>query len=789
MRRRILSLGSLGMAAVLVAGIAGTLPATAGPAAVPASVPEVAPVAGPDAAEPAAPQAFTPAAPNPAIPAGYDQVAETPNLRLYINAENSKLIVEDKRSGKLWTSNPLQPLSDQKSLLDDAVFTINYTNARRQMTNLGSSASEQPQISVQRISNGARVVYNLQKLKIEITIDYTINEEPSASEPGKVRPYLQATIPEGGIKEGGDCSVATSTTCAMVVTLEMLPLFGATPVGDQGYLMVPDGAGAIVSFKPEYPQYRQRYSAQIYGPDAAAQAFQGFTGGRGGGMQVTRPYMPIWGLKDGDSAYAGIVTEGQYQANINGYLAGYITNANRASVEFIYRRQASIPRRRTLFVNRIEDNQIPGERQVRYVLLTGEDANYAGMAKAYRDYLLTHRGVQRLPKETPRPLLDLFMGITRRTAFKDTFVPMTTFDQGITILKAFLDKGLKNFDVHLIGWEDAGYRGNWPRRYPADSALGGNAGLKRLINFAHENGIRVYLEDDYIFGYTMSSGGIIGQIPYVRNIWPNWSYGFNTRFDTMRGVNKLPVFGGTSGIDVYLLNPVIARTRYAERDLPKHKEMGADGVIIRSMGSLLASDTNDRYPLSRDQVAAEWMKIVDMEAKALGHAAVQGPNDYVIGHTDRVYDAPVNSLDAFGDTPVPVYHIATQGLVTRLTIMDNLRNDPKTEFLRQIEWGMQPDYQLTYAPSSDLIRTNYNRLYSSQYQDWVEPAVKEYKQMADEFGYLNSLFITNHEILANRVYRVTYEDGSQLLVNYNPTDYDGPEGHVPAYGYVLRKGH
>lgn len=726
-------------------------------------------------------------APNPQVPGEYEPVAETPSLRMYVNRADSKLIVEDRRNGKLWSSNPLRPLSDQKTILDDAVFQLNYTNARRQMTNLASSASERPELSFQNIQSGVRVIYDIQKLKLKITADYSLKEEPRADGQGTVG-YLEVTIPEGGVQEGGDCSSPTSTSCFMVVTLELLPLFGAAPIGSEGYLMVPDESGAIVTFKPEYPQYRQRYSAAIYGADAAAQAFQS---GSGSTFRNDRPRMPIWGLKEGDAAYAGIVTKGQYQANINGYLAGYITNANRASTEFIFRRQASIPRRRTLFVNRIEDNLIPGDRQVRYVLLNGEDANYAGMAKAYRDYLMKSRGMKKLPDQPARPLIDLYMGALRRSSFRDDFLPMTTFDQGIAIMQSFLDRGVKDFDVQLIGWNDGGERGYWPRRYPAEEELGGNAGLRRLTDFAHKNGLRVYLQDNYLYGYTISSGGIFGQIPIVRNIWPNWSYGFNTRFDTMRGVNKLPVFSGTGtsrGIGFYLINPVVSRQSYVERDYPKHKSLGADGVSLLLMGTIIASDTNERYPLSREGVAEEWMKMADRSRELLGGAIVTGSNDYVLGRTDRVYDAPVDSTDAFGDVPVPVYHIATQGLVVRNTFAVNLRNDPKTEILRQIEWGMQPAYMLTSQPTADLIRTGFNRLYSGQASEWLEPAANEYKQMRDEFGYLSGKFITNHEILASRVNRVTYEDGSQVTVNYNPAPYEGPGGRVDAFGYTLRKG-
>jgi hypothetical protein len=723
--------------------------------------------------------AASPAAP---MPSDFVWIAETPTLRLHVNTTDSRFIVEDRRSGKQWSSNPLEPLGPQRASQEDALFLLSVTNAKRQMTNLLTWSSERPQVVVSPVTDGFRAMYDVGKFKMKITLDYVLKEERGSD--GHVVPFLEVTIPDAGIEEYGDCKLITSVTCFRIVTLEVLPLFGAARVGQRGYIMVPDGAGAIVDFKSEYPQYRQRYSAQIYGPDAASNLLT-FGGGRRSASAVTRPTMPLWGVKHEDGAYAGIVTKGEFQANINAYLAGYIMNANRGSAEFIYRRQASIPRRRSVFVNKIEELRLPGDRQVRYVLLSGDDATYAGMARAYRDFLIMVKGVQPITQPV-RPLLDLFMGITRLTSFREDFVPTTTFDQALTIIRQFIDKGVKDFDVHLIGWGDDGYRGRWPRRYPAESELGGNDGLKKLIEASKKLGVNIILEDDYMFGYTFSSGGIIGQIPGLRNIWPNWSYGFNSRWDTVRGVNKLPVFEGSGGI--YLLNPIIARNNYLERDLPTHKSMGASGVNLRQMGAMVMSDTNDRYPLSRAEVAETWMKMADREREVLGGAIVSGPNAYVIGRTDRVYDAPVLSLDAFGDETVPVYHIATQGLVVRHTIRANLRNDPKTELLLQYEWGLQPVYQLTWAPSSDLIRTTYNILYSSQVDDWIEPATQEYKFMRETFGFLENQMISNHEILSRNFNRVTYADGTRLYVNYNPEPRRTPEGaEVRGYGYALER--
>ncbi|NCV21341.1 MAG: hypothetical protein EBV45_05250, partial [Chloroflexi bacterium] len=288
------------------------------------------------------------------LPDGFAMVAETSTLRLHANFTDSRLVVEDRRSGKMWASNPFEQLGPQKASQEDALFLLSATNAKRQMTNLLTWNTEKPIISAVNIPGGFRATYDIDKFKMRFAIEYVIREEKASD--GRAVPFLEVTVPDKGIEEYGNCKLVTSPTCFKMVTLEILPLFGAARAGQKGYVMVPDGAGAIVEFKPEYPQYRQRYSAQIFGPDAAANLFTvGGSGGRGGNS-VTRPTMPIWGLKQEDGAYAGIVTQGEFQANVNAYLAGYIMNANRGSAEFIFRRQASIPRRRSVFVNKIEED-------------------------------------------------------------------------------------------------------------------------------------------------------------------------------------------------------------------------------------------------------------------------------------------------------------------------------------------------------------------------------------------------------------------------------------------------
>lgn len=734
----------------------------------------VLPVALP--ALPVAADTAGPAAPAAVLPPEYELVATTPLLKLHIERTSSKIIVEDTRNGKLWTSNPLEPpQGDQKSLLDDAVFLLNYTNARRQMTNLASSASEKPDLRYEPIPNGVRTTFDISGRKITLALEFTIKDN-----------YLEVKIPDAPIKEEGEFKI---------VTVEVLPLFGAAATEADGYLVIPDGSGGIVRYRHEHPQYRQRYSATVFGGDLASASFtQTATGSSARWTSwVERPYMPIWGLVDGQTGYLGIITQGEYEANINGYMSGYITNYSRASAEFQFRRQAAIPRRRTLMVNRIEEDRLTGDRSVRYTLLTGNEASYVGIANNYRKYLVQEKQVARI-KQEPRAYLQLFMAITRKTGFREDRIPMTTYAQAREIVQGFLDRGVKNLDVALIGWTDEGLRGTWPRRYPSDWSIGGNDGLRDFVNFAHKNGVRVILEDDYLLAYTASTGQLIGQVPFLRNLWPAWSYGFTAQVDTMRAVNRLPLGdragsrGGGSRFGLYLLNARVMYDRYVQRDVPIHKSFGIDGVQLRYYARFLPSDTNPRYPMRRHETAQQYRTSIDYIRKTLGTIAVDGANHYALGHADRTMEVPLGATDAFVDDDVPLYHMVSHGLTTGTVPGGNHRNDPQLEFLRHVEWGIQPSFFLSYQSSAQLIRTSANRFFSTQWTTWIDRAAQEFLVMERDLGHTWSQFMVDHQPLAQDVFQTTYEDGTRVFVNYGAQAFTTDRGvTVGALDYKVIK--
>jgi len=123
------------------------------------------------------------------------------------------------------------------------------------------------------------------------------------------------------------------------------------------------------------------------------------------------------------------------------------------------------------------------------------------------------------------------------------------------------------------------------------------------------------------------------------------------------------------------------------------------------------------------------------------------------------------------------------------TYPGNLRNDPRRDFLKMIEYGAIPTFELTYQDSSLLKETRYSTLYTSEYRMWLPFVVEEYQIANVEMGYLKTQAIVDHRQLAENVFMTGYEDGSRVYVNYRDEPYVTDDGiEIGPLDFVLVRG-
>jgi hypothetical protein len=682
---------------------------------------------------------------HPDVPGEYDLVAESEHLRLYLNKATSALIVEDRRNGRLWRSSPVD-LQDFPRVSQSwrkriaSPVLISYTDADR-----GQAIVLDPEdleIDVAPVEGGVRATYRFPAGGLELDVIYVVRDD-----------FLKVTVPADSIVESGENTL---------VGLDVLTFLGATHDGQAGYIAFPDGSGALMGYTSPHPEEVQEISLPLYGQEQLNTPL---------GDYQQPAAMPFFGLVSADesggkAAFAAIITQGDFDAALSVARSGSTVPYNHVGVSFVFRRQGRFSLMGGQPTRLYESNLEGGDRQVRYCFLTEENAHYVGIATRYRDFLIEQHGAQRGGGDTPLMILDFFMGIERRNWFLRELIRMTSFADVQEIMADLDAAGVSRVDVTLNGWNQGGAQSRYPQRLPVEERLGGADGLRALADSLHARGQRLFLTDDYLIALP----GGHGVFPYS---------------DAIRGVDGLPVGGGGG---VYFINAQVALRKFAVRDIPRMVELNVDGLRLNYFAGLAVPDTNDRYPLSREEFAASWMQIADLAREQFGTVAMSGGNTYAILHTDRLDWVPSDSThyDLF-DEAIPLYQIAVHGLVVYDGQPYNLLNDGQRTFLRQVEYGAIPHFILTHEDSALLYRTPANDLYSTQYDFWRDEIVRQYRAMEPLIP-LASQFIVGHTRLADGVYQTTYESGVRVVVNYNAQPYASGSLSVPAENFVVLQG-
>lgn len=710
------------------------------PLAVPKdSSPSINPVIG-NAPSPA--DGWLPFTQTDSVPDGFKLTAEQNGIRLYISVETGSIIVVE-RSGAVWGSAPVgveenPDLASVWKKRSQIPLLVEYTGEDRSSVKV--TRPENAKVTISPVQNGARLDYAFEQDGIALTAYITL--QGSA---------LQVTVPADGIKETGTNGI---------VSIQVLPFLGAQLDDAPGYIVYPDGSGMLMNFTSPHRKEVQETSRPIYGEDTLTpptNAMQPFT---------RQPVvMPVFGLTTGTNAFLGVVAQGDFDSTISMARSGDGMPYNRVWGEFVFRRQGMFSLGGEQPVALYEPNRVTSDHQIRYYFLDGDQANYVGMATCYRDFLIAERGAKRISSSAPLMDLHFFMGIEQRNLFLSDFITMTTFDNVHSILNDLSAAGVTNLDVTLEGWNQGGVDAHYPQRLPVDSHLGGESGLIALSKSVHENNQHLFLVDNYL------------------DILPN-SKGAFPITDAVRGVDGLPVGDNTSG---YYLNPQIALRQFAVNDLPKIKTFGVDGLYLQDFATLTAPDANMRYPLGRENFAATWMQISDLSRSEFGSTTMDGANIYALPYADRLENFPLESTGYdLSDGTIPFYQIAVHGLVQYSGTPINLASDSRYQFLRSVEYGAIPTFTLTQNDTALLYRTSANYLWSAQFSQWRAEVLKDYQSM-QLLAELQSQFMVGHQQLVNDVYKVTYENGAKVIVNYSSQVYSANGATVPAEDFVVVK--
>jgi hypothetical protein len=684
--------------------------------------------------------------PEAAGPDGFAEVASNGAFTLYLDPATSRIAVRNERSGFLWRSNPAPERVAQETVRGTVLnnlqspYILEYVTGTQIRRSQGNALDGDVAITYVRLPDGVQVTYTYPEKGLSFVLQYVLTDYG-----------FEVRIPEAGIREDGD---------QRFYALYLLPYFGAVSgTEEDGYLFVPDGPGGLIHYDYERPPNVRGYEFAIYGDDPAYQKERMFAPKR------EAIAYPVFGLVRGTEAYAAIVKEGKEAVTVKALPSGLASSYHALGANFLFRQEYG--RRVSGLSNEtsrtVEEGRVRSDRRIEYVLLAGDDADYVGMAHAYRRYLI-EEGLM------PDPLapvdqvplhLAVIGGGEKRKFGRMSYETATTFAEAQAMVDGLREQGIGNIRVIVEGWQGGG-RKNSDERFPIAAGMGGADGAAAFVAAMNERGIPV-LFTDYIG-------------------WKDPDYtSFSMKRDGIRGIDTTVLQGRFRYDDSFRILPgrlgsFIVRPdeeiRHYKEVLDTLQEIGVNGVYyVEGPGDLLFSDYNRSQPLSRSDTRHYYEALLDYTREALGMAVVRRGNDYSLRASDWVLELPLeSSYDLVVDTTVPFYPIALHGYVAYTGRPGNLRYEYEADFLKAIEYGALPYFVVTHEPSRVLKGTDYEDVYSSEFAVWKERIVAE----TEKFNLLASVYhqpIADHEQTAPGVYRTTYADGTKVTVDYNAMDF------------------
>ncbi|MBI5669460.1 MAG: hypothetical protein HZC41_15760 [Chloroflexi bacterium] len=687
--------------------------------------------------------------PPPAVPASYQPVAENDRFQLYVDSATLAFKLLDKGSNYLWHSGIDELMEGDRLNQSWQAFaksgvSIEYLDEKA-INKRVSIANTNHALKVTPVEQGvsAQITFS----DYGITVGLVLQLEADG---------VRVEVPFQSIREG-DAKFRLGR-------VYVYPFLGATRGGSvPGYMLLPDGTGSLIRFA-DSTKAKNMFYGRYYGADLGMIGIMPFN------SRVVPPLpisFPVFGMVhgEGQNAFLSVVEKGSAYGEVQVHPAGILTNFNFLHHAFIYNEayfQAT--NRSGAGVTTVQKQTNAFDVVIHYRFLTGDAANYVGLARSYQRYLLEKGLLHRSDTSNPNIgiRLEFLGGDKEKVLFWYRFVPMTTLSQMHEILEGLQ---LPNPEVIYYGWQPLGASNMPPTSLALEGALGSLDDLRALADTIVANGGRFSLYYDPQAAYWEEAG-------------------YSVRNDVAMAITNVNLEGYNRLYNYYFTFDVL-KQRFVALTADVAARMNV-GLALDSIGWTLYSDFRQSAPLNREAAISAYQTVLTEAPLPLGFYR---PNDYLWGLAQAYYDMPLGDNGyIYTDEAVPFLPVVLAGYLPNYGPPLNFSANLQDDLLRHVEYGIYPSYFLTYEPTANMLNTRSAWIYTSAYAQWGEQIRRSYQWMNALLAPVRGQEITVHVKLAEGVFATTYANGRQIVVNYTDRPFTRDGTTVEARNALLLEG-
>lgn len=694
-----------------------------------------------------------------------ENLVENTNYILGWNDELKSVTLVTKADGRRWGTNPVDrgdvPVDLAGGEFINSALTVRFSmNSTPTDIYSGSSVMNVGRVGSEQIDNGISVTYYFDEYYFSITVDY----------------YLEGD----SVKISMDPQKIVEASDYKVVSVGVAPFMCSAKNTADGsrdsYIVLPSGSGALMYTDQRTDGAARSFSAPVYGQDKTQDTYGDYD-------NDAKISMPFFGVKEGNSGTMGIIEQGAEYCTLR-------AQAGDANIGYssVYA-WADVRGQDVVYLSGIWRNKYSDELNqvdplvIGFYGLSGDQANYVGMAKRYQKYLIENEG---LKKTGSNKLLnakilgyymedDLFLGLPIKKA-----QALTTYEEAQQILTELKDVTGGSLSATMYGYGEGGVNGTKVAgNYKLTGVVGNRGDLENFLSFTSSSQIEAFFNFDVI-NFSKSGGGIskgsgaalnnTGITAYTRQYWKS------TRA-ILEGTD-----GGVTGM-------LVGRSKIetvVNKTVEETEKLGISNIAFNTLGNSVYSDyRDDKYP-SRAGMASDVQKYIQSVQQKNNKVMVDSAFSYAAAQADVLTGCPISSnQDRSIDVDVPLYQIVFQGYKENYVTPINYVANRRTGFLKAIETGSGLSFILMNNYDIEL-RKQYDDLFGASLYSDNKSAIAEYIEEGGDFlKSVASAEITNHHIISENVTRTDFSNGKAVYVNTSDTAVTTDIGSIAAMSFKV----
>lgn len=581
----------------------------------------------------------------------------------------------------------------------------------------------------------------------------------------------------------------------IITDIKICPYMTNVDNTQDGYIIVPDGSGAIINFNNGKTG---TVSADYYGND---KAYVKAVAVEESAQLLLGMFAFVNTTKENPGGLLAVIEKGGGQVSLT---AGVSTqfNENYANIT------ANLRGRETVRTGTVADSSpydkfdkifCPSDIVVNYLILGADEIDYSSVAKKYQDYLIKRDGLTFEDKSdsllTDLTFLGTFekysllMGIKYLTS--DT---LTTFEQAEEIMNELYDNKVDNISVSYKGWNDENLEYELGGKLKVANVLGNAKSMQSFYKYCVEKGATFYPElnvttakgYDYLFGSTRFTARGVGNEESIHYVYD---------LATGRPNKKLK--------KTYYLSPLYYKNATEELledfkglNIWSTEENG--GFYLTDLGNRWAGNYREGRQVYGADAILYQQQVLEMLADG-SKIKIEKPCDYAFKYVDMATGVPVSSaMYTVYDQTIPFYQLVVNGLFdyTTETINGTSSRSSSYFFAKILETGSNVNYMISAEDPAILLETDYTQYFQAYYNNWKDTIINFAKEI-NEIG-IHKCYLSKHEVVSSdngnaALSKVTYTNKTNpseqivLIVNVTEvaTQYNGQE--IAGYGYYKVK--